>query len=96
VLLNYQSVQVGGSLVWVINVTRDSNLSTFYSHKSSEVGFWMHTGQRQAAQWRERYLQALLAQDVEFFDKDTNTGSIIQSIATDPQAVQDVIGEKVQ
>ncbi|CAM6104109.1 unnamed protein product [Calypogeia fissa] len=59
-----------------------------------EVAFWMQSGHRQAIKLREKYLQALLRQDVAYFDTETNTGDIVNSIATDALAVQDAISEK--
>ncbi|CAM6101411.1 unnamed protein product [Calypogeia fissa] len=59
-----------------------------------EVAFWMHTGQRQAAKMRAKYLQALLKQDVAYFDTDTSTGDVVNSMATDTLAVQDAISDK--
>lgn len=60
-----------------------------------EVAAWMQTGERQAARIRVRYLQALLKQDVSFFDTDAKTGDIVSSISSDTLLVQDAISEKV-
>ncbi|KAL3683714.1 hypothetical protein R1sor_001736 [Riccia sorocarpa] len=60
-----------------------------------EVSFWMISGERQSARLRMKYLDALLKQDVAFFDTDTSTGDFINSISTDPLLVQDAIGEKM-
>ncbi|CAM6103983.1 unnamed protein product [Calypogeia fissa] len=60
-----------------------------------EVSFWMLTGDRQTAKLRAKYLEALLRQDVEFFDTDINTGAFVTSIASDPLLVQDAISEKM-
>ncbi|CAM6102646.1 unnamed protein product [Calypogeia fissa] len=60
-----------------------------------EVSFWMLTGDRQSAKLRAAYLEALLRQDVEFFDTDTSTGDFISSIASEPLMVQNAIGEKM-
>ncbi|CAM6102631.1 unnamed protein product [Calypogeia fissa] len=60
-----------------------------------EIALWMHTGERQSTKLRTKYLQALLRQDVAYFDTSTNTGEFINSIASDPLMVQDAIGEKV-
>ncbi|CAM6099772.1 unnamed protein product [Calypogeia fissa] len=60
-----------------------------------EVSFWMLTGDRQTAKLRAKYLEALLRQDVEFFDTDINTGAFVISIASDPVMVQDAISEKM-
>lgn len=55
----------------------------------------MHTGQRQSGKMRARYLQALLRQDVGYFDTDSRTGDAVNTMATDTLAVQDAISEKV-
>ncbi|CAM6101410.1 unnamed protein product [Calypogeia fissa] len=59
-----------------------------------EVSLWMQTGERQSAKLRVKYLQALLRQDVSYFDTDASTGDFVNSIASDPVLVQDAIGEK--
>jgi ATP-binding cassette, subfamily B (MDR/TAP), member 1 len=55
----------------------------------------MYTGERQVSALRKRYLEAVLRQDVGFFDTDARTGDIVFSISTDTLLVQDAIGEKV-
>ena len=55
----------------------------------------MHTGERQVGKLREKYLEAVLKQDVGFFDTDAMTGDIVFSISTDTLLVQDAISEKV-
>ncbi|XP_024540365.1 ABC transporter B family member 4 [Selaginella moellendorffii] len=60
-----------------------------------EVAFWICTGERQATRIRSLYLQATLRQDVSFFDKETNTGEVIERMSGDTVLIQDAIGEKV-
>lgn len=55
----------------------------------------MYTGERQAARLRVRYLQAMLKQDVGFFDTDAKSGDIVSSISSDTLLVQDALSEKV-
>ena len=55
----------------------------------------MYTGERQAGALRRRYLEAVLKQDVGFFDTDARTGDIVFSVSTDTLLVQDAISEKV-
>lgn len=62
---------------------------------STEIAFWMYTGERQAGKWRKNYLEAVLKQDVGFFDTDARTRDIVFSISTDTRLVQAAIGEKV-
>jgi ATP-binding cassette subfamily B (MDR/TAP) protein 1 len=45
---------------------------------------------------RVKYLQALLSQDIGFYDTDSTTGEIVVGISSDTLLVQDAIGEKVQ
>ncbi|KAL4616237.1 hypothetical protein ACB092_07G184300 [Castanea dentata] len=43
-----------------------------------------------------KYLEAVLRQDVGFFDTDARTGDIVFSVSTDTLLVQDAISEKVE
>ncbi|KAJ6838973.1 ABC transporter B family member 19-like [Iris pallida] len=61
----------------------------------AEIACWMYTGERQVSALRRRYLEAVLRQDVGFFDTDARTGDIVFSVATDTLLVQDAISEKV-
>lgn len=61
----------------------------------TEISCWMYTGERQVSTLRKRYLEAVLKQDVGFFDTDARTGDIVFSISTDTLLVQDAISEKV-
>lgn len=55
----------------------------------------MQTGERQSGRMRTLYLQAMLNQDVGFFDVDISTGEIVNGISSDTALVQDAISEKV-
>lgn len=55
----------------------------------------MYTGERQVSALRKKYLEAVLKQDVGFFDTDARTGDIVFSVSTDTLLVQDAISEKV-
>ncbi|KAJ9683659.1 hypothetical protein PVL29_019296 [Vitis rotundifolia] len=55
----------------------------------------MYTGERQVSTLRKKYLEAVLRQDVGFFDTDARTGDIVFSVSTDTLLVQDAISEKV-
>ncbi|KAM7508036.1 hypothetical protein LguiA_018489 [Lonicera macranthoides] len=61
----------------------------------AEIGCWMYTGERQVSALRKNYLEAVLKQDVGFFDTDARTGDIVFSVSTDTLLVQDAISEKV-
>ncbi|XP_078429609.1 ATP binding cassette subfamily B19 [Wolffia australiana] len=61
----------------------------------AEISCWMYTGERQVIALRKRFLEAVLQQDVGFFDTDARTGEIVFSVSTDTLLVQDAISEKV-
>ncbi|PKA66622.1 ABC transporter B family member 19 [Apostasia shenzhenica] len=61
----------------------------------AEISCWMYTGERQSGALRRKYLEAVLKQDVGFFDTDARTGDIVFSVSTDTLLVQDAISEKV-
>ncbi|WZZ01654.1 hypothetical protein YC2023_073982 [Brassica napus] len=57
---------------------------------------WTRTGERQAARMRERYLKAVLRQDVAYFDLHvTSTSDVITSVSSDSLIVQDFLSEKL-
>ncbi|RWW22093.1 hypothetical protein BHE74_00039367 [Ensete ventricosum] len=64
-------------------------------HLLLKIACWMYTGERQASALRRKYLEAVLRQDVGFFDTDARTGDIVFSVSTDTLLVQDAISEKV-
>ncbi|CAM0957374.1 unnamed protein product [Alopecurus aequalis] len=55
----------------------------------------MITGERQAARIRGLYLEAVLRQDIAFFDKEMTTGKVVERMSGDTILIQDAIGEKV-
>nr|DAD38460.1 TPA_asm: hypothetical protein HUJ06_009101 [Nelumbo nucifera] len=55
----------------------------------------MVTGERQAARIRNLYLKTILRQEIGFFDKEINTGEIVERMSGDTVLIQDAIGEKV-
>ncbi|XP_010552465.1 PREDICTED: ABC transporter B family member 15-like [Tarenaya hassleriana] len=57
---------------------------------------WTRTGERQAARMRERYLRAVLRQEVGYFDLHvTSTSDVITSVSSDSLVIQDVLSEKI-
>nr|CAB3450025.1 unnamed protein product [Digitaria exilis] len=58
---------------------------------------WARTAERQASRMRARYLQAVLRQDVEYFDVSSvsTTSEVVTSVTNDSLAVQDALAEKV-
>lgn len=61
----------------------------------SQVSCWMITGERQAVRIRNLYLKAILRQDIGYFDRETNTGEIIERMSSDTAIIQDAMGEKI-
>ena len=55
----------------------------------------MATGERQAARIRNLYLKTILRQEIAFFDKETNTGEVVERMSGDTVLIQDAMGEKV-
>ncbi|KAF3947034.1 hypothetical protein ACB098_01G173600 [Castanea mollissima] len=57
---------------------------------------WSKTSERQVLKIRYKYLEAILRQEVGFFDShETTTSEIINSISKDASLVQEVLSEKV-
>ncbi|CAN6971799.1 unnamed protein product [Brassica rapa subsp. trilocularis] len=57
---------------------------------------WTRTGERQAARMRQRYLKAVLRQDVGYFDLHvTSTSDVITCVSSDSLVIQDVLSEKL-
>ncbi|PKA63590.1 Putative multidrug resistance protein [Apostasia shenzhenica] len=57
---------------------------------------WTRTAQRQASRMRRRYLEAVLRQDVTYFDlKVASSTEVITSISADSLTIYDVICEKM-
>ncbi|ERN01697.1 hypothetical protein AMTRI_Chr10g229580 [Amborella trichopoda] len=57
---------------------------------------WTKTGERQASRMRERYLKAVLRQDVGYFDLQVaSTADVITGVSSDSLVIQDCLSEKV-
>lgn len=52
-------------------------------------------GERQSARIRSLYLNAVLRQDIAFFDTELTTGQAVSRMSSDTLVVQDALGEKV-
>ncbi|PSS23647.1 ABC transporter B family member 1 like [Actinidia chinensis var. chinensis] len=61
----------------------------------AEISCWMWTGERQSTKMRIKYLEAVLNQDIPFFDTEVRTSDIVFAINTDAVMVQDAISEKL-
>lgn len=58
---------------------------------------WSKTSERQVLKIRYKYLEAVLRQDVGFFDsQEATTSEIINSISKDTSLIQEVLSEKVE
>lgn len=55
---------------------------------------WTYTGERQAQKFRERYVNAILAQEIGWFD-DCGAGELSTRVAEVIGKIQDGIGRKV-
>eukprot|EP00250_Pteridium_aquilinum_P017054 c23431_g2_i2 orf=424-4389(+) len=60
-----------------------------------QVSCWMTTGERQADRIRFLYLQALLRQDMAFFDQEVSTGAVVEGMSADTLYIKQATGEKV-
>lgn len=57
---------------------------------------WSRTSERQVLRIRYKYLEAILRQEVAFFDsQEATTSEIINSISKDTSLIQEVLSEKV-
>lgn len=57
---------------------------------------WSRTSERQVLRIRYKYLEAILRQEVGFFDsQEATTSEIISSISKDTALIQEVLSEKV-
>ncbi|KAI3892394.1 hypothetical protein MKX03_012612 [Papaver bracteatum] len=61
---------------------------------------WTKTGERQASKMREKYLKAVLRQDISYFDlksspSSNTTTEVITNVCNDSFIIQDVLTEKV-
>ncbi|KAJ8755644.1 hypothetical protein K2173_022239 [Erythroxylum novogranatense] len=60
-----------------------------------QVSCWQVTGERQASRIRCLYLEAVLRQDIGFYDRNMNTGEVIDRLSGDSILIQEAMGEKV-
>ncbi|KAL6839861.1 hypothetical protein ACP4OV_029671 [Aristida adscensionis] len=60
----------------------------------SFVSCWTIAGERQSARIRSLYLNAVLRQDIAFFDTELTTGQAISRMSSDTLLIQDALGEK--
>ncbi|EYU28160.1 hypothetical protein ABFS82_13G089300 [Erythranthe guttata] len=60
-----------------------------------QVSCWMVSGERQSSRIRALYLKSLLRQETSFFDTETSTGEVMNTISGHNILIQDAMGEKV-
>ncbi|KAI3888355.1 hypothetical protein MKX03_003107 [Papaver bracteatum] len=60
-----------------------------------QMSCWIITGERQVTRIRVAYLKAVLKQDITFFDMETTTGGLMESLTGDSVLIHEAIGDKV-
>eukprot|EP00192_Tetraselmis_astigmatica_P000802 CAMPEP_0117691884 /NCGR_PEP_ID=MMETSP0804-20121206/25998_1 /TAXON_ID=1074897 /ORGANISM="Tetraselmis astigmatica, Strain CCMP880" /LENGTH=1263 /DNA_ID=CAMNT_0005505227 /DNA_START=142 /DNA_END=3933 /DNA_ORIENTATION=+ len=60
-----------------------------------QMAMWMWVGSRQARAIRIRFLKSVLDQDIQFFDTDSSTGSLLTGMNEDSVMLEQSMGEKV-
>ena len=71
-------------------------MSLLHFKRAAEGYCWSRTSERQVLRIRHLYLQAILRQEVGFFDsQEATTSEIINSISKDASLIQEVLSEKV-
>ena len=81
----------------------DLNLKNLHSKKTiiimidfTEGYCWSKTSERQVLKIRHKYLEAVLRQEVGFFDsQEATTADVVNSISKDTSLLQEVLSEKV-
>ncbi|KAH7281440.1 hypothetical protein KP509_36G047800 [Ceratopteris richardii] len=64
--------------------------------ENAEAAAWIKTGERQSSRLRYLYLKAILRQDESYFDtKGADSVDVVNIVAADTHAIQEVISEKV-
>lgn len=59
---------------------------------------WTRTAERQVSCMRRKYIEAVLRQEVEYFETSSSTSAtfqVVSSISTDADTVQDFLSDKV-
>jgi len=59
-----------------------------------QVSCWTMAGERQSARIRSLYLNAVLRQDIAFFDTELTTGQAVSRMSSDTLVIQGALGEK--
>ncbi|XP_042510345.1 ABC transporter B family member 15-like [Macadamia integrifolia] len=101
ILNNFGSSSTTNSHVFVHNINKNAINLLYLACGSFLVSFlegycWTRTGERQASRMRATYLEAVLRQEVGYFDMQvSSTAEVITSVSNDSLVIQDVIGEKV-
>jgi ABC-type multidrug transport system fused ATPase/permease subunit len=76
---------------WIIRIPND-----WLKHLlAPEVSCWTVAGERQSTRLRSLYLEAVLRQDIAFFDVEMTTAEAASRMSADTVLIQDALGEKV-
>jgi ABC-type multidrug transport system fused ATPase/permease subunit len=82
--------------IFVLYLATASILTNLLMWTVAEGYCWSRTSERQVLRIRHLYLQAILRQEVAFFDsQEATTSEIINSISKDASLIQEVLSEKV-
>ncbi|OEL35519.1 ABC transporter B family member 11 [Dichanthelium oligosanthes] len=73
----------------------DTTLLHRVSKLLPEVSCWTVAGERQSTRLRSLYLEAVLRQDIAFFDVEMTTAEAASRMSADTVLIQDALGEKV-
>ena len=68
---------------WLVALTGVAFVASFL-----EIGLWLTAGVRQANRIRIKYLEAVLRQEVAFFDLKGSTGGLLQGVNDDTYQIQ--------
>uniref|UniRef100_A0A0E0C6J8 MDR-like ABC transporter n=1 Tax=Oryza meridionalis TaxID=40149 RepID=A0A0E0C6J8_9ORYZ len=60
-----------------------------------QVSCWTIAGERQSTRIRSLYLEAIIRQDISFFDVEMTTGEATSRMSADTVLIQDALGEKI-
>ncbi|PPD99648.1 hypothetical protein GOBAR_DD03288 [Gossypium barbadense] len=96
----------GGSLPWYsflfgkfVNKIAQESLKGELTQMMKDVDMKLHAGgwlgNVQLNELEQKYLRAVLRQDISFFDTEVSTGDIMHGISSDVAQIQEVMGEKM-
>jgi hypothetical protein len=86
------SLQMFSCRNWIRRIQNDWWLEHL---PAPEVSCWTVAGERQSTRLRSLYLEAVLRQDIAFFDVEMTTAEAASRMSADTVLIQDALGEKV-